>query len=289
MVPQSAPAYRVALVIQYLGTRFHGWQRQKGHISVQEEIEKVLEQVLGHSVTLHGAGRTDAGVHAAAQVAHFDAKSAIPPDRWAAIINGYLPEGILIRASAAVSDRWHARFSAEWRRYRYTLYTDARPNLFVQPFSWHYYYQPLDEALIQAALEPLLGHHHLAAFHRAGSKRLHSWVNVQAAECCRQGPFLQIEIQADGFLYGMVRLLVGLLVQVGRGQRSPDSFTQLWQQQRREEVKYAAPAHGLCLLRVGYPESPFSAEVWYDTFPKFVLPSCKLTPSLSNASAALYQ
>lgn len=274
MVALSSQSHqRVALVIQYLGTDFHGWQRQARHRTVQEEIETALQRVLGHPVTLHGAGRTDAGVHAAAQVAHFDATGPIPAERWAAILNSHLPNDILIRASAAVSLVWHARFCAKWRRYRYTIYTEAKPNLFVQPFSWHYYYAPLDESLIQAALTPLLGKHHLAAFHRAGSARSHSWVEVQAAECYREGPFLQIEIQANGFLYGMVRLLVGLLVQVGNGQLTPASFTELWQQQRREEVKYAAPAHGLCLLRVGYPEFPFPPEVWYDTQPKFFLPS----------------
>jgi tRNA pseudouridine38-40 synthase len=270
---QTEPHQRVALVIQYLGTHFHGWQRQLNHRTVQQEIETALERVLGHRVTLHGAGRTDAGVHAAAQVAHFDATGSIPPERWAAILNSRLPTDILIRASAAVSQNWHARFCATSRRYRYTLYTDSRPNLFVQPFSWHYYYQPLDESLIEAALQPLLGQHHLAAFHRAGSRRSHSWVEVQAAECYRSGSFVHIEIQANGFLYGMVRLLVGLLVNVGSGDLSPDSFTQLWQQERREEVKSAAPARGLCLLRVGYREFPFPPEVWYDTQPQFVLPS----------------
>ena len=281
---QYEPTYRVALVIQYLGTHFHGWQQQQGQRTVQEEIEKALKFVMGRPVALHGAGRTDSGVHAAAQVAHFDAQSSIPAERWAVILNRYLPRDILILASSAVSDRWHARFSAKWRRYRYTLYTDPRPNLFVQPFSWHYYHESLDESLIQAAMKPLRGHHHLAAFRRTGSKRLHSWVDVQAAECSRQGPLLYIEIQANGFLYGMVRLMVGLLVQVGRGQRSPDSFTELWTQQRREEVKYAAPAHGLCLLRVGYPEFPFSPEVWYDTMPKFVLPV-----TVEAVSSALHQ
>jgi len=271
-VPPPTPLQRVALVIQYLGTHFHGWQRQKGQRTVQEEIERALSSVVNRPVILHGAGRTDTGVHAAAQVAHFDYAGRVPASQWAAILNSRLPKDILIRASAAVHDRWHARFCASWRRYRYTLYTDTRPNLFVEPFSWHYYYGQLDEALIQAAMSPLIGYHHLAAFQRAGSKRTHSWVQVQAAECYRQGPFLYVEIQADGFLYGMVRLLVALLVQVGSSQRSPDSFTKLWTEQRREEVKSAAPAHGLCLLRVGYPESPFSPEIWYDSLPKFVLP-----------------
>ena len=272
-LPYQNPKQKVALVIQYLGTHFYGWQRQLQQRTVQGEIEKVLKKVLGYQVTLHCAGRTDTGVHAAAQVAHFEHNSLIPSQRWASVLNGYLPTDILIRASESVNESWHARFSAQWRRYRYTLYTDPRPNLFVSPFSWHYYYAPLDESEMQAALKTLLGTHHLAAFHRTGSRRSHSWVEVQQVKCDRALDFIHIEIQANGFLYGMVRLLVGLLVQVGTGKRSLDNFTELWQQERREEVKHAAPACGLCLLRVGYEDSPFPPEVWFDTMPKLVLPS----------------
>lgn len=268
---------RVALVIQYQGTHFHGWQWQPKYRSVQEEIEKAISTVVGHRVTLYGAGRTDSGVHAAAQVAHFNVASKIPPSKWASILNGYLPEGILIRASAGVSNDWHARFSATYRRYRYTLYNEKLPNLFVKPFSWHYYHAPLDESLITAALKPLIGKHHLAAFQKANSGRKHSWVDLQAAECYRDGALVRIEIQADGFLYGMVRLLVGMLVQVATGERTQENFTDIWQQERREEVRYAAPPQGLCLLRVGYHEFPFPPEIWYDTQPLFNFPSefCK--------------
>ncbi|MEG4342125.1 tRNA pseudouridine(38-40) synthase TruA [Microcoleus sp. A003_D6] len=267
--PQSIQ--RVALVIQYLGTNFHGWQRQPNQRTVQEEIETAISTVLERPVTLHAAGRTDAGVHAAAQVAHFDAPGPIPAHRWASVLNSRLAKDILIRASAKVEPTWHARFSASWRRYRYTLYTDPTPNLFVRPFAWHCYRAPVDESLIQTALTPLIGRHHLAAFHRAGSARPHSWVDVQAAECHRSGPLVYIEVQASGFLYGMMRLLVGLLVQVGRGERSIDNFTDVWVNERREMVKYAAPAQGLCLLRVGYCEFPFPPDVWYDTQPKLVI------------------
>ncbi len=259
---------RVALVIQYLGTHFHGWQRQPQHRTVQQEIETAIATVVGYPVTIHCAGRTDAGVHAAAQVAHFDAPVTIPAHKWAPILNGYLPEDVFIRASAKVDSNWHARFSAKYRRYRYTLYTEAKPNLFLRPFSWHYYV-PVDESLIQAAIKPLIGHHHLAAFHRANSSRKHSWVEVQAVECDRQGALISIEIQADGFLYGMVRLLVGMLVQVGTSKISVERFTHIWQNQLREKVKYAAPAQGLCLLRVGYSDFPFSPQVWYDTQPQY--------------------
>jgi tRNA pseudouridine38-40 synthase len=266
---QAKDKQRIALVIQYLGTHFYGWQRQPDRRTVQAEIETALSNVLQHSVTVHAAGRTDTGVHAAAQVAHFEASTPIPPQRWAAILNKWLPEDIVIRASAAVADNWHARFSATWRRYRYTLYTGARPNLFVAPVSWHYYHAPLDVDRIQEALDPLLGTHHLAAFHRANSSRSHSWVDVHEAHCDRDGPLVYIEVQANAFLYGMMRLLVGMLVKVGRGTLSTSEFAEIWRNERRERVKYAAPPQGLCLLGVGYPDFPFPREIWDRTLPKY--------------------
>ncbi|MCL2929171.1 MAG: tRNA pseudouridine(38-40) synthase TruA [Trichodesmium sp. St16_bin4-tuft] len=262
---------RVALVIQYQGTHFHGWQRQPNQRTVQEEIEKTIASFINEPVTLHGAGRTDAGVHAAAQVAHFDVSGPIPAHKWATILNSRLANDILIRGSARIDYAWHSRFTAIWRRYRYTIYTDKQPNLFVMPFVWHYYQASLDPQLIQTALNPLIGHHHLAAFQRAGSCRPHSWVDVQEVMCERKGPFIYIEVQASGFLYGMMRLLVGLLIQVGTEELSLESFTDIWVNQRRDIVKHSAPASGLCLLRVGYPEFPFPQEVWYDNMPRFIL------------------
>jgi tRNA pseudouridine38-40 synthase len=275
---------RIALVVQYLGTRFYGWQRQPHHRSVQADLETAIEKILKRKgcrlnpssdprVVIHAAGRTDTGVHAAAQVVHFDVESYIPAQRWMSVLNSWLPEDIVIRASAEVTGDWHARFSATYRRYRYTLYTNPRPNLFTKSTTWHYYHGPLDETLIQKALTPLVGRHHLAAFHRAGSKRPHSWVDVQDAVCTRAGDFLTIEVQASGFLYGMMRLLVGLLVQVGRGDRSLESFQDLWQSERRQDVKDAAPPQGLCLLRVGYDHNPFPVEAWYDAQPILSLPT----------------
>ena len=124
---------------------------------------------------------------------------------------------------------------------------------------------------MQSALTPMVGYHELTAFHRAGSSRAHSWVELQAAECCRRGPFIQVELQAAGFLYGMVRLVMGLLVMVGRGRLTPAAFTELWQSGRRDLVKHAAPARGLCLLRVGYQHFPFAQEAWFDTQPQLTL------------------
>jgi tRNA pseudouridine38-40 synthase len=263
---------RVALVIQYTGTNLYGWQKQPRGRTVQSELERAISNVLGQQIEIYGAGRTDSGVHAAAQVAHFDNPSVIPATSWASVLRSQLPDDIVVRATAAVDDRWHARFSASYRRYRYTIYTAKRPNLFVRPYTWHYYHEPLDILLMQAAIAPLLGKHHLAAFHRTDSGRSHSWVEIQDVSCQQSGDFIQIEIQADGFLYGMVRLLVGMLVRVGNGDLSIADFTDIWQNDQREQVHHSATAKGLCLLRVGYADFPFPESIWYDTQPQFILP-----------------
>lgn len=268
----NRPTERVALVIQYAGTHLYGWQKQPQGRTVQAEIERAITDVLGQPAQIYGAGRTDSGVHAAAQVAHFDNPSVIPATRWASVLNSRLPDDIVIRATAAVSNDWHARFSAAYRRYRYTIYTAAQPNLFVRPYSWHYYHEPLSIEKIQAAIAPMLGTHHLAAFHRTDSGRSHSWVDIQDVSCSQAGNFIQIEIQANGFLYGMVRLLVGMLVRVGNGDLSVAEFTEIWRTEQRSEVRHSAPAKGLCLLRVGYPDFPFPESIWYDTQPQFLLP-----------------
>ncbi|MCI3281474.1 tRNA pseudouridine(38-40) synthase TruA [Synechococcus sp. PCC 6717] len=272
---------RLALLIQYQGMAFHGWQRQVGQRTVQEVLEQAIARVVNHPVSVVAAGRTDAGVHAAGQVAHVTVNSPIPAHRWPAVLNARLPMDVLIRAAAAVPEHWHARFSALWRRYRYTLYTDPCPNLFLRGLTWHCYQYPLDTESMQAVLLPLVGRHHLSAFHRAGSKRRHSWVEVQEVSCQRRGALVEIEVQASGFLYGMMRLLVGLLVQVGQGRRSPASFTEIWQQEQRHLVKYAAPAAGLCLLGVGYPESPFPRGLCTHAMPQFQLATA--LPHLSIA------
>ncbi len=264
--PNKQATQRVALIVQYKGTHFHGWQRQtSSQRTVQGEIEGAIASVIGRKSALVGAGRTDAGVHAAAQVAHFAAPSVIPAERWATILNSRLGDDIVIRASASVANNWHAQFSADWRRYRYTFYTSRYPNLFVQPYVWHYYHQTLDESLMLAALQPMVGYHNLAAFHRTGSDRTHSWVELQDAQCSRFGDFVQVELQAKGFLYGMVRLVMGLIVQVGEQRLSPEDFASIWQNQRRDLVQYSAPPQGLCLLRVGYLDFPFESEAWIDT------------------------
>ncbi|MCT0244989.1 tRNA pseudouridine(38-40) synthase TruA [Synechococcus sp. CS-601] len=263
---------RIALCLQYEGSAFCGWQRQTAQSSVQATLELALARLDPlRPMACVAAGRTDSGVHAAGQVVHFDASGPIPAPRWPKALNGPLPPTVRVRAAAEVPSSWHACYSATYRRYRYTLYNGRTPNLFLAPYSWHRYRFRLNERAMAEALEGLLGHHDFSTFRKAGSRRLHSRTTVQEVALERRGDLIVCEIQASGFLYGMVRLLMGQLVLVGEGRLSLAQFERRWRQQAREEVKEAAPPQGLCLLRVGYPEELFAPALWFDGQPHFVL------------------
>ena len=269
---ESPALRRIALSLQYEGSSFCGWQRQRNGHSVQAELEAAIAQLDPHRpIQTFAAGRTDAGVHAAGQVVHFDCCDRIPPSKWAPALNGRLPATIRIRESVQRPRTWHACYSATYRRYRYTIHNGRRPNLFLAPWCWHRYRVRLDESRMRDAMVGMLGLHDFSAFMRAGSRRPHARTTVQEVDVVRQGDMLRIEIQASGFLYGMVRLLMAQLVAVGEHRLSVTDFTQRWQQRRRSEVREAAPSHGLCLLRAGYAQEIFSRSGWYDCQPWFFL------------------
>ncbi|MEB3172117.1 MAG: tRNA pseudouridine(38-40) synthase TruA [Synechococcaceae cyanobacterium] len=270
--PRATPTQRIALCIQYAGSAFCGWQRQPREPSVQETLEQAISALDPHRPVLAvAAGRTDSGVHAAGQVVHFDAGGPIPAGRWPKALNGRLPATIRVRAAAAVAPGWHACFSASYRRYRYTIYNGRTPNLFLAPWSWHRYRQRLDEQRMARVLEAMVGEHDFAAFQRSGSARAHSRTTLQEVTLERHGDLLTIELQASGFLYGMVRLVVGQLVAVGEGRLEPEGLLERWRRQERSAVREAAPPQGLCLLRVGYPQPVFPTHAWYDGQPRFQL------------------
>jgi tRNA pseudouridine38-40 synthase len=241
---------------------------------VQQSLEQVIAQLdPGRSPSCQAAGRTDAGVHAAGQVVHFDTAGPIPAQRWPKALNGRLPASIRIRAAAEVAPDWHACFSARYRRYRYTIYNGRTPNLFLTPWSWHRHRVQLNERAMAEVLQELKGEHDFAAFQRAGSRRADAITTLQELRLERQGDMVVVELQASGFLYGMVRLLMGQLVAVGEGRLAPEAFRRRWRERDRDEVKEAAPPQGLCLLRVGYPEEVFPRHAWYDCQPRFQLES----------------
>ena len=280
---------RIALCIQYDGSAFHGWQRQERHTSVQQTLQDTvagLDPV--RPVHVVAAGRTDSGVHAAGQVVHFDAEGPIPAQRWARALNGRLPATIRVRAAAQVAPGWHACFDARYRRYRYTIYNGRTPNLFLAPWSWHRYRQRLDEQAMAASLEALLGEHDFSAFQRAGSRRAHARTTLQQVSLERQGDLVVAELQASGFLYGMVRLVMGQLVAVGEGRLPAAEFRRRFLERARAEVREAAPPHGLCLLRVGYDEPVFPTSAWYDGQPRFELRSTDPPPDAPRAGSGSF-
>lgn len=251
---------------------------------MQQTLEEAIAALDPHRpLTTVAAGRTDTGVHAAGQVVHFDAAGPIPAIRWARALNGRLPSSIRVRAAAAVANDWHACFSACHRRYRYTIYNGRTPNLFLAPWSWHRYQWRLDEEPMAACLSAMLGHHDFGAFQRAGSRRSHARTTLEEVSLRREGDLVVAELQASGFLYGMVRLLIGQLVAVGEGRLSVDDFLQRWRTRDRAAVKEAAPPQGLCLLRVGYTRNPFPLQAWYNSQPEFHLAVSDSPPPWSSA------
>ena len=263
---------RIALVIQYDGSGFRGWQNQKDSITVQGTLEdKITELDPIRPVKVIAAGRTDSGVHASGQVVHFDCSGNIPANRWPSALNGRLVKTIRVRDSLLRPHNWHACHSAIFRRYRYTIYNGCKPNLFLEPWSWHRYRFRLDDSLMQLALKDLIGLHDFSAFQKAGSRRAHSWTTIQDLKLERQGDLVTLEIQASGFLYGMVRLLMGQLVSLGEHRISLKVFKKRWQEGLRSEVRESAPSKGLCLIQVGYKELVFPKPQFSDSFPRFLL------------------
>ena len=262
---------RVALIIQYDGSSFSGWQRQKNAISVQEVIENALFKVSNQMIKIFAAGRTDAGVHASGQVVHFDIEFVIPAERYADVLNSRLPQSIRILESVEVKNTWHACYSAVYRHYRYVINNSKIPNLFLNKWSWHRYQKSLDEFLMSKALEGMSGEHDFFAFQKSGSNRSNSVTTIKSIELERIEDLILIDIKAKGFLYGMVRSIVGQLVLVGEKKITPEIFKDRWESKNKHDVRESAPANGLCFVNSIYEENVFKKVNKNDLFPKFVV------------------
>ncbi len=262
---------RVALLIQYDGSCFSGWQRQKNAISVQEIIEDVLYKLSNQKVKIFASGRTDAGVHASGQVAHFDIEFVIPSDRYADLLNRRLPPTIRVLETVEVKDSWHACYSAVYRHYRYLINNSKIPNLFLNKWSWHRYQKPLDEVSMSHALNGMLGEHDFYAFQKSGSNRSTSVTTIKSIELERSQDLILIDIKATGFLYGMVRSIVGQLVLVGEKKISPEIFKDIWKSKNKQAVRESAPANGLCFVNSVYKEKIFKRIDKNVLFPRFII------------------
>ena len=206
---------RVALLVQYDGSHYSGWQKQKNATTVQEILEKALLKITNYRVKTFAAGRTDAGVHASGQVVHFDIDYVIPGNSYSDILNSLLPSTIRILESVEVKDSWHACYSANYRHYRYVINNSKFPNLFINNWSWLRYQKILDEVLMSNAKKQMEGEHDFFAFQKSGSNRTNSITKIKNIDIKRVQDLILIDIKATGFLYGMVRLIVGQLVLVG--------------------------------------------------------------------------
>ena len=262
---------RVALIIQYDGSSFSGWQRQKNAISVQEVIEDALFEISNQMIKTFASGRTDAGVHASGQVVHFDIEFVIPADHYSDLLNSRLPQSIRILESVEVKNTWHACYSAVYRHYRYVINNSKIPNLFLNKWSWHRYQKSLDEFLMSKALEGMIGKHDFFAFQKSGSNRSTSVTTIKSIKVERQGDLILIDIKATGFLYGMVRSIVGQLVLVGEKKITPKIFKDRWIYKNKNDVRESAPANGLCFVNSIYEESIFKKINKNDLFPKFII------------------
>ncbi len=262
---------RVALLIQYDGSHYSGWQKQKNANTVQEILEKALQKITYHFVKTFAAGRTDAGVHASGQVVHFDIDCVIPGNRYSDVLNSLLPSTIRILESVEVEKSWHACYSAMYRHYRYVINNSKFPNLFINNWSWHRYQKVLDEVVMSNASKRMEGEHDFLAFQKSGSNRGNSITKVINIDVKRVEDLILVDIKATGFLYGMVRLIVGQLVLVGEKKISPEIFADRWINKKKYDVKESAPAKGLCFINAVYEENVFKKIKNNDFFPVFLI------------------
>lgn len=242
----------IKLTIAYDGTEFVGWQRQENGVSIQGAIEDALATIDGAPVTLHGAGRTDAGVHALAQAASARIAAQLDDQTLARALNAKLPPAIRVTAVETVADEFHARFSATGKTYEYRIWNGAAMPPFIRLYAWHVP-EPLDLGAMRQASAALVGQHDFAGFRSAQSVNRTTVRRLWTAEWqASEEGLLAFRISGEGFMRHMVRSLVGTLVEVGRGQRPPSDLGRLLDTPDRSAAGRTAPAHGLFLVDVAY-------------------------------------
>jgi len=246
---------RIAFRVEYDGKPFAGFQRQENAVAVQNLLEQAAGTILQASVDVTGSGRTDAGVHSFGQVCHMDVpEGSMEPSRWAFAMNALLPPEIRVQESLQVSENFHARFSARAKWYRYLYWLSPRGGTWWQDRAWCVRY-PIDVDRMRQAIPCLIGTHDFAAFQGTGSEVASTVRTITRCELTQKGQLLVLDIEGDGFLKNMVRVIAGTLMQVGNCRRDPD-LTPLLEGRDRNRSGITAPACGLTLMRVYYEGEP---------------------------------
>lgn len=244
---------RIALGIEYNGHGFYGWQAQQELPSIQAALETAISKVANEKIHLFCAGRTDANVHATGQVVHFDTHAKRHVDAWIWGSNSHLPPSIVVRWARAVDYRFHARFTATARRYRYIIYNHPiRPALLCNRVTWHYF--PLDIERMKMAGNYLYGEQDFSSFRSSQCNSKTPMRNVTEFSVSRKGDFVILEIEANAFLHHMVRNIAGSLMKIGMGHREPEWLQEVLLAKSRKAAAETAAAEGLYLVRVTYPE-----------------------------------
>lgn len=244
---------RIALAVEYDGNGFCGWQRQPHCHSVQAELESALSRIAQSPITVNCAGRTDTGVHAAAQVVHFDAPVARPLRAWTFGANSHLDRRVAVHWASVVQHDFHARFSALSRSYRYTLLNRAmRPGISSGTLGWER--RPLDVPRMHEAAQVLVGEHDFQSFRSAQCQANHARRHLSAITVRRDGVQVMIELTANGFLHNMVRIITGCLLAIGRGDQPPQWLADVLSLRDRTRAGVTAPPGGLCFLQPRYPD-----------------------------------
>ncbi len=254
MDAQPTSLYRLALGIEYDGSRYYGWQRQREVRSVQEKLEKALSQVANESVSVFCAGRTDAGVHATGQVVHFETQAARKDAAWTLGVNANLPGDIAVRWVTEVPESFHARFSATARRYRYIIYNHRLRPAVLQRGVTHFH-MPLDAGRMHRAAQCLLGENDFTSFRAVQCQSRTPWRNVMHVQVERYGAWVVVDIKANAFVHHMVRNIVGSLLEVGCGNQPEAWIAELLAAKDRTLAAATAKAEGLYLVAVDYPDA----------------------------------
>ncbi|RUO30493.1 tRNA pseudouridine(38-40) synthase TruA [Aliidiomarina sanyensis] len=245
---------RIALGVEYDGSRYYGWQRQDAVPSVQEALEKALSKVANESISVVCAGRTDAGVHATGQVVHFDTTQLRAMQAWTMGANSNLPKDIAVRWASGVSDDFNARFSATARRYRYVIYNRTlRPGI-LQAGVTHVYGE-LDAKRMHRAAQCLLGEQDFTSFRAAQCQSNSPYRNVHHITVQRIADYVVVDVQANAFVHHMVRNIVGSLIVIGKGEQPEQWLAEVLAAKDRTQAAATAKPHGLYLVDVLYPES----------------------------------
>jgi tRNA pseudouridine38-40 synthase len=241
------------LIISYDGTDFFGWQRQKGFRTVQQVLEEVLATLSGGiPIRCHASGRTDAGVHAVGQVVHFHSEIKLTPHRLLRALNGLLPRDVVVRSSEEVPLEFDASRSAKRKLYRYVINDGEVADVFMRRYAWHFPYRRLDDRAMQDASRCLVGQHDFRCFETEWPNRKSSVRTITYLRVNRAGEYVWVDVEADGFLYNMVRSITGTLVNVGREYWPIEQVEQILKGGQRTEAGQTAPPQGLYLMRVTY-------------------------------------